>query len=313
MDRDRLRVVAVAVLAILALAAGAATLDAVTSTGGGMGPSDSGDTGMDEDEGDSVLPSDDEDGEFVFEGGKGTFGCNETLREPRTIVALLAALALGAWLIRRRHDSMVSLAFLMSVGLPGAVFYLLLAACPTQSQDDGSILPGGGDIPEGGGMLGEEAGRTVPSTPSLLLLALLLLTFLLAAAVIVSGTDDEEVEPEREAPEDEDRAAAVAAAAGRAADRIEADGDLENEIYRAWREMVGLLDVSNPRATTPGEFADAAARAGIDRTDVDELTELFEAVRYGGFEATDERERRAVEALRRIEDEYEGSDPGWSA
>ncbi len=307
MDRDTLRVAVVALLAVLALGAAAATLDTATSTGGGMGPSDSGGQGVDEDPGDSVLPSQEDDGGTLFGGeGMASFGCFPVLREPTTIAAALLAVAGVALLIRRRYDGMVSAAFLMAFGLPGAVFYLLLSACSTSSNEDGGLLPEGGDLPEGGGMLGEEVGRTVPSTPSLLLLVLLAGAFLLAAAVIVRGTDDDEEEvPEEEVPEPDDRAAAVAAVAGEAADRIEDDGDLENEIYRAWREMVGLLDVSNPRATTPGEFADAAAAAGIERADVDELTELFETVRYGGFEATDERERRAVAALRRIEDEYE--------
>ncbi|PSP77767.1 DUF4129 domain-containing protein [Halobacteriales archaeon QS_1_68_20] len=307
MDRDTLRVAVVALLAVLALSAAAATLDTATSTGGGMGPSDSGGQGFDDDEGDSVLPSEENDGGTLFGGnGMAPTTCYDQLRDPRIIAAVVLVVVAALLVIRHRYDTIVSAAFLMAFGIPGGIIYMLLAACPTPSNEDGGILPDGGDLPEGGGMLGDEVGRTVPSAPSLLMLALLAGAFLLAAFVIVRGTDDDEEElPEAEVPEPDDRAAAVAAVAGEAADRIEADGDLENEIYRAWREMVGLLDVSNPRATTPGEFADAAADAGIERGDVDELTELFEAVRYGGFEATEDRERRAVSALRRIEDEYE--------
>jgi hypothetical protein len=37
---------------------------------------------------------------------------------------------------------------------------------------------------------------------------------------------------------------------------------------------------------------------------VDALTDLFREVRYGGAEATADREQRAVDALRAIEDRY---------
>ena len=305
-DRDTLRVVVVAFLAILALSAAAATLDTVTTTGGGLGPAADGESGLDDDPGEAPLPGQDAGDRPLFSGdGAGHFGCYDTLREPTTIAWLLVAFVTAALVIRWRHDSFVSLAFVMAFGIPAGIIYMLLAACPTPQDRDDGFVPESGDLPEGGGMLGDEVGRAVPQDPSLWLVILLAATFVLAAAVILRGTDDEEIYPEAEAPEPEPQTAAVAAVAGRAADRIEADGDLENEIYRAWREMVDLLDVERPEATTPGEFADAAEAAGISRPDADELTDLFEGVRYGGFEPTADREHRAVSALRRIEDEYE--------
>ncbi|RJS95802.1 DUF4129 domain-containing protein, partial [Halococcus sp. IIIV-5B] len=93
-------------------------------------------------------------------------------------------------------------------------------------------------------------------------------------------------------------------AAGRAADRIEHDAGLENGVYRAWREMTDHLDVARPESSTPGEFARAATEAGMRGRDVDELTDLFTRVRYGDERVTDERERRATSALRRIEETY---------
>jgi len=306
-DRDSLRVAVVAALCVLALGAAAATLDSATTTGGGMGPTSSGDAGVDDTEGDDTLPLDDRSGGDFGVGGV----CIELLRSPQALAVAVGIAALIAYALRRQYDTMVALAFVFALALPLFIVYILLAGCSTGGG--GSLVDGianftNSSMPQGGGMLGDEDGRTVPSAPSLLLLALLAGVFLLAVGVVVRGTDDDEEPPQEEFEEDEERAAAVAAAAGRAADRIEADGDLENEVYRAWREMVRLLAVSNPRATTPGEFADAAVAAGIDRDDVRELTGLFEAVRYGGFEATDERERRAVEALRRIEREYGGDE-----
>src|SRR5699024_8288810 len=100
-------------------------------------------------------------------------------------------------------------------------------------------------------------------------------------------------------------AAELGRAAGTAADRIADDRSADNEIYRAWREMIEQLDMGNPRSRTPEEFARAATDAGMAREDVIELTDVFRAVRYGGIDATDEREARAVAALRRIEDDAE--------
>ncbi|MFC6961587.1 DUF4129 domain-containing protein [Halocatena marina] len=40
------------------------------------------------------------------------------------------------------------------------------------------------------------------------------------------------------------------------------------------------------------------------RDDVEELTTLFEATRYGNVDVSEEREQRALAALRRIEREY---------
>jgi hypothetical protein len=68
--------------------------------------------------------------------------------------------------------------------------------------------------------------------------------------------------------------------------------------------MTGYLDVDSPESSTPAEFADAAVDAGMSDGDVDELTRLFEEVRYGGKDPTDDRESRALAALRRIDSEY---------
>jgi hypothetical protein len=95
--------------------------------------------------------------------------------------------------------------------------------------------------------------------------------------------------------------------AGAAADRLAAEETaVENEVTRAWRQMVDLLDVRDPQADTPRAFATAASEAGMAPDDVAELTELFEAVRYGGRPASADRRERALAAFRRIEETYGG-------
>lgn len=197
-----------------------------------------------------------------------------------------------------------------------AAVTLLLFPPPTLplGPANGSALPpsNGSAIGAGGGG-GGDATQSPPSPPTVLL-ALLTVgaaalggAFLLARRQPEESDDDTAVEDAAE-PNDDKTAAALGSAAGRAADRIESDADpgVDNEVYRAWREMTALLDVDDPGTTTPGEFADAAAAAGLGREDAAELTRLFEAVRYGHAPASAEREERALAVLRRIEDRYGG-------
>ncbi|MBX0293288.1 DUF4129 domain-containing protein [Haloarcula nitratireducens] len=100
---------------------------------------------------------------------------------------------------------------------------------------------------------------------------------------------------------------ALGEAAGRAADRIADDAPLDNAVYRAWREMTDALAVPDPETSTPGEFQTAAVDAGMDPEDVAVLTDLFRTVRYGDRPATEERERRAEQALRNVERAYGGA------
>ncbi|ELZ07056.1 hypothetical protein C479_15662 [Halovivax asiaticus JCM 14624] len=120
------------------------------------------------------------------------------------------------------------------------------------------------------------------------------------------GTPSNEVTANRSPLDGDVSAAAVGAAAGRAATQIESASqqDTENEIYRAWKEMTTLLPVESPQTTTPREFEAAAVEVGLERADVSDLTELFEAVRYGTEEVTHAREEQAIDILRRIESTY---------
>lgn len=55
----------------------------------------------------------------------------------------------------------------------------------------------------------------------------------------------------------------------------------ENDVYRAWNEMVEALDGPVAATKTPGEIEVMAVRAGYDPDRVRSLTRLFESVRYG--------------------------------
>lgn len=124
---------------------------------------------------------------------------------------------------------------------------------------------------------------------------------LAALTALVSGGDA--------APADGDESTdstdlhAVGRSAGEAADRIEAEAPVTNEVFRAWYEMTRQLDVRDPATTAPDEFEARAIETGMDPDDVARLTTLFEEVRYGERDP-DSREERAVAALRRIETAY---------
>jgi hypothetical protein len=227
---------------------------------------------------------------------------------------LVALFLVGRWY----DDALYGLALVFILGYPGFFAYLLLTSCGAGTP---GLLPdlsrvGSPTAEEAGGLFGGDGAVTSPTLMTQLLLVLVVgLLGVVAVIVLTSDHDQLTQEEEEEAVSDEqpdppEKAGpdvrAIAEAAGRAADRIEREGEFENEVYRAWAEMTEPLSVDHPESSTAGEFAEAAVAAGMAREDVDHLTTLFAAVRYGGAEPTPERERAAVETLRRIEATYAG-------
>jgi hypothetical protein len=306
-DRNTVLTVGVAVLAVVALSLAAATLDTATVSeeGGGFGIGQTGQPGV----------GSGETGDFGTSDQAGQGGqlliplCYPVLLDPLVILGIVGVFALMFVVVYYRTRTLfVPTTLTLSFGIPVVLVHALLTSC-RRLEAGGTPLADGnesGFLPEGAGSFGlsQASGQTVP-TPSAIL-ALLLVVALAGSVLLLfvaSGGDDDEVDVPAE-PEPEPDVAAVGRAAGEAADRIERDADVDNEVYRAWFEMTDHLDLSNPRASTPAEFAAAAVDAGMAREDVTELTDLFEEVRYGGEPITEERESRAVAALRRIEATY---------
>jgi hypothetical protein len=278
-------------LCVVALALGASSLSAPTGgergTGEGSGPgiddSPSGALNLSSEEGASpqLLPA----------------GAVEALFA--LVVALIVAGAVG---YRR---GMVA-GGLLFVGF--IVSYLLLASLFAGTVPGGvSPTLNATALSEGGGTGGTEAvadaERSTNTRPSGLLFGVIGVVVLAALGLVVaaSASDDRSVDVTPPDP-DEDDAPAVGAAAGRAADRIasEDEADVSNAVYAAWHEMATAVEVRDPATATPGEFAAAAREAGVDPDAVDDLTAVFEAVRYGDESASDHADA-ARGALRRIE------------
>lgn len=311
MDRNTALTVGVAVLAVVALSLAAATLDSATvqegGSGLGAGPTDQSGVGTGSDGSFGTQ-------EDAAAGGTPVGLCYPWLSELPAVLAIVGVfLLMGAITYYQTRTLLVPVSLTLAFGIPVGLVWALLTSC--RSAGDGGLFPtssanGTGILPAGGGSTGfaQGASQTV-STPSALLAILLVVA--LAGSVLLlfvaSGDEEESVDEPADDPPEPD-VGAVGRAAGDAADRIERDADVENEVYRAWVEMTEHLDVDNPRSSTPAEFATAAVEAGMAGDDVDELTRLFEEVRYGGEDVTSEREQRAVSALRRIEATYADAD-----
>lgn len=274
---------------------------------------------------DTPMDSNIEGGDLKQKPPVKTERCESSL-SPGILFGILLLLLGTTAFMYRRYNAMVAVMSFFVVGILVASVVPFLVTCPTQEvpadQQNGSpdvirnqTASGGGGDGTGGGQQGERTQQL----PNVLLL---LLGVVGIAVVVVGGVwvirsdvDDDEADAveaaaaaEEDDPPDPPDVSAVAAAAGRAADRIEEQSAVDNEIYRAWVEMTRHLPVEHPDTSTPREFERAAVDAGFDADAVGVVTDLFESVRYGSESATEERERRAVEALRRLEDQFEGED-----
>jgi hypothetical protein len=205
-------------------------------------------------------------------------GCPAVLASSGRALLFLGGVTAAAALLARRRGPV----------LPA------LVATPVVLAVASACLP----FPGAGGLSG--GVRLHPLAVAAVGLAVPLAAAGVALYAVLSGDETDAADGE-----DDETLDAIGEVAGEAADRIETDADATNEVYRAWREMVRHLDVANPDATTPEQFASAAVEAGMRREHVEALTRLFEDVRYGGRDATD-REAAALDALREIEAAYAG-------
>ncbi|GAA0652814.1 DUF4129 domain-containing protein [Salarchaeum japonicum] len=309
MKRNRLALV-VALLVVVALGLATATLANPTTSGaGGAGGGAGGATGpgTDASNGTDAGPAQNQSGSPLPTLGSAFTVCVPFLLTPTFLG--LAALAFVAFflVVRWRANTAIALALLLVLTFPTLILHALLTKCGTASNPvQAAVNEVTNQTSSVGGSPGTNPVETVTTPPVLLLALVAVLAVLLY--LFVRGSGDDEDAPEVREPDPEDSLGAVAAAAGTAADRIESDADVENAVYRAWRDMTGHLDTASPETTTPAEFARAARDAGMDARHVDTLTDVFREVRYGDEPVTEERERRALDALRDIEAAYGGDE-----
>ncbi|WP_281195155.1 DUF4129 domain-containing protein [Halorubrum sp. F4] len=315
MKRETLSTALLALLAVVALGIAAATLDSAVAVDGGGGFSGGveGGAGPNDDPGE-VSPSETSGGPTVLALPP---ICYPVLRSPSALLLLAAGLlVIGALAYRDTGSRFAAAVVAGTVGFPVGVVWYGLSSCrdpvtPGEldlglAGEEEGLLPAGG-----GGGSGLAGGSGNVSTPEAVFLAVVVLAILVSLLVLVAAAGDDETPPGSRGPAEPEPdptdpdLAELARTAGKAADRIESDAG-ENGVYRAWREMTEALEIDRPASATPTEFAAAAVEAGVDEEPVSELTDVFEQVRYGGADPTDDRERRAAAALRRIEAEHGG-------
>jgi hypothetical protein len=89
-----------------------------------------------------------------------------------------------------------------------------------------------------------------------------------------------------------------------AIESIEEGGDLGNTILTAYRDMSRVVrqtqGVERTGSTTPHEFIDVLTGKGLPLDAVQDITKLFEQVRYGSKLATQADEQRALASLKAI-------------
>jgi len=291
-DRRTLTVLAIVVLGVVALGLSAATLTEPESSPGGSDRSG-------EEAGFIVENQTDEESSEPPDLGD---------MEPLVLLVggLLVAASLGYMALYERGWLVAFCVVLAAILVFGwAIQGLEFQPSVSNSTDTGNPGSGGegGNQTESDPGSGEGSGSSVPTV---VLAGLFLVLLLVAYAMVGRTAGGRGGEPPE--GDETDTPEAVGAIAGRAADRIETGGnnttDADNEVYRAWQEMTTQFDATHEETMTPREFEKQAVEAGMTREDVSELTRLFETVRYGGEAATDDRERRAVDVLRRIESRY---------
>jgi hypothetical protein len=306
--RDRIGPALVALLALVSLALAATALDeSATAGGGGLGPGES-------------------DGQLG--GGSGAPPpdpppvADLPALSPELAAMIVAGVVLAVGYVLYRtvreygvRDLLVSAVVFTAIVLVAALVVANLGPLGQAFGGTGTNATPGAS-PGGGSALGpaDQEGSTNTTVPTAVLA--LLAIGVVGVGLLVLRTADASLDPEPAVGDDhtaDDQRTAVADAAATAADELAAGADLDNAVYRAWREMTAALDVTDPETSTPGEFAAAAVDAGFDREAVTDLTQVFEEVRYGGQPAAGDRERRAEAALRRIQDAVDTTEDAENA
>lgn len=295
MKPRRVEIALVAVVAVVVVSIAASTLDSTVSTGGGG-------LGGTNESGDAILPG----------GPANLSGSGGVITPPPDVltVVLTVGIVLALWYLLWNPAESLALFIGMAVA-----FLVLLGVAELLSELFGDTPGTGNDGLSGGGVgvsgssIQEYASTELPIA-SIELLAVLALGVLLVAVILFVSEDPTGSGGAVEMGEGDgaSEVGSIGRAAGDAADRIENDDAVDNEVYRAWVEMTDLLDVQHPDTSTPADFAGAAVDAGMRREDVEELTDLFRTIRYGPDDPTDPYEGRALEALQRIESTYAPGD-----
>jgi len=309
-SRDSMQLLAVGLISIAAISLGAATVESTVQEASVTGT-----------DANPIIPSGEESGSLNTSDMEGNGSVNmdpgdssggivaniQTCIEPLSAwygTAVYFGAFLGViYLIKRAYSFGAAILGMYAVApVAFTAYFLATARCVSVSTGG----PGNNGVAD---QIANVAGSSLlsPDVSPVLIAAVFGVALVAVAAVLYRSSGDQTVTTlgeEEEAAGEQPDVADLAAAAGEAAERLqEHDADVDNEVYRAWWEMTSLLNVPKPDSATPGEFAEAAIEAGLDESHVDDLTTLFEEVRYGRRDP-ESREQRAIEVFQDIEAQY---------
>ena len=217
------------------------------------------------------------------------------------IIALIIT-GLGLLLSRetRRLILASSMTALVLFGGIILIYYLRTGSAPPGGIDDSGVYEMGGD-----GLVGPEVEEyaRIPGEPEvsnflsfgigILLLSLLGIGGYLLYRRLIRNRQPQPLEGVREAAE-------------KALKQAGAGEGLRNTVIRCYAEMVSVLHekrgIDRRASMTPREFEARLISAGFPGEAVDQLTWLFERVRYGSKELTEEEESEALHSLESIVD-----------
>lgn len=98
--------------------------------------------------------------------------------------------------------------------------------------------------------------------------------------------------------------AQIANEADRARRDLAGGGTIEDVVVRCYRQMSRIVaeahEIKRSQATTPHEFEDSLAKAGLPMAPLHVLTQLFEDVRYGGLTPGPAERQAAIASLEAI-------------
>lgn len=220
------------------------------------------------------------------------------------VTAVLLVLGLIA-IIRHWRDYLpTAVAFMLIIG---AVMLLLALVMQRLERGEDIGLSLRGDT----STIGFGNGAAISNGGELMIAVIIAATIasilLVGAVMMGSGRSSSDIPRENQSqaqPTNSDSAAEIGRIAGEVANRFDSESSMENDIFRAWKQMSDLVSRGAPTSKTAGEFATAAIEGGMDPGDVSALTRMFEDVRYGTMPVTPEREHTAIQIFRRIERKY---------
>lgn len=305
---------AVALIAVLALALAAAALPSpvLIQDDGSVGEGTGGGIGQGTGDGTGAADGGFERPEWLGPLVAVTFALLRVLGT----LAMLLLLALLVYVTVTRRDALLSALRELLARIPAAVAQVVALAVFALAL---LILFPGGGVPEsapivpfvgeGGG--GETSASTPTTPPPTAILAVLLVLGVGSALVLgvrswvrsrsesESGADGDEAKDG--AGDTADAPGETSRSGDQAPEGIESNATPTDAVMAAWHEMATLVTDGKPRTTTPRQVTAQAIAAGLDPDDVEVLTRLFEDVRYGDVELTEEQKHRALRALDRIE------------